>query len=59
VLAAALFAVVARIIISGLTLATGLTATVIAALTLASSLLTRYGHRHEPALRRSTSIDRR
>jgi hypothetical protein len=59
VLAAALLAVVARIIIAGLTLTSGLTATVIAALTVASSLLTRHGHRHEPALRRSSSIDRR
>jgi 4-amino-4-deoxy-L-arabinose transferase-like glycosyltransferase len=47
-LAAVLLALVARILIFGSTVTTGLTATVIAALTLASLLLTRYGRRHEP-----------
>lgn len=54
-LAAVLLALVARILIFGPTLGTGLNATVIAALALASSLLTRYGQKHEPTSRRSDS----
>jgi hypothetical protein len=59
VLAAVLLALIARILVSGLTLAGGVAAMVCAALTLASLLLTRYGRRHEPPQRRSTSADRR
>jgi hypothetical protein len=58
-LAAVLLAVIARMLIFGPTLTTGLTATVIAALNLASLLLTRYGRRHEPVSQRSTPTDRR
>jgi hypothetical protein len=53
-----LAAVVARILISGLTVTSGIVAAVTALLTLASLLLTRYGRRHEPSSRRSTSTKR-
>jgi hypothetical protein len=53
-----LAAVVARILIAGLTVASGVIAAVSAVLTLASLLLKRYGHQHEPSSRRSTSTKR-
>jgi hypothetical protein len=53
-----LAAVVARILIAGLTVTSGVIAAVSAVLTLASLLLKRYGHRHEPSSRRSTSTKR-
>lgn len=58
-LAAVVLALVVRILILGPTLTTVLTATVIAVLTVASLLLTRYGHRHEPPSQRSTPHHRR
>jgi hypothetical protein len=54
-----LAAVVARILISGLTVTNGIVAAVSALLTLASLLLTHYGCRHGPSSRRSTSTNRR
>jgi hypothetical protein len=54
-----LAAIVARILISGLTVSSGIVAAVSALLTLASLLLTRYGRRREPSSRRSTSTNRR
>src|ERR1700722_112424 len=54
-----LAAVVARILLSGLTVTNGIVAAGSALLTLASLLLTHYGRRHEPSSRRSTSTNRR
>jgi Flp pilus assembly protein protease CpaA len=47
-LSAVLLAVTVRMIVSGLTLASGFTVAIIAVLLLASLLLTRQGHRLEP-----------
>jgi hypothetical protein len=47
-LSAVLVAVTVRMIVSGLTLASGFTVAIIAVLLLASLLLTRQGHRLEP-----------
>jgi hypothetical protein len=57
--AVVLAAVVARILISGLTVTSGIVAAITALLTLVSMLLTRYGHRHEPSSGRSSSTNRR
>ncbi len=56
--AVVLAAIVARILISGLTVTSGIVAAVSALLTLVSLLLTRYGHRHEPSSRRANSTNR-
>jgi hypothetical protein len=47
-LSAILLALIARVILSGLSVATELSAWIIAPLLLASALLTRHGHRLEP-----------
>jgi hypothetical protein len=57
--AVVLAAVVARILISGLTVTSGIVAAITALLTLVSMLLTRYGHRHEPSSGRANSTNRR
>lgn len=43
-----LLAIVARILLSGLTVVNGIAALICASLALATLLLSRYGHRHEP-----------
>ena len=48
VLSAVLVAVTVRMVVSGLTLASGVTVVIVAILLVASLLLTRQGHRLEP-----------
>jgi len=50
-LAAVLLALGARLVVSGLTFASGLSCAVVGALLLMSLLLTRYGQRFEPPIR--------
>ncbi|HEX3976025.1 MAG TPA: hypothetical protein VHW96_07150 [Solirubrobacteraceae bacterium] len=58
-LATALLALGARVVISGPTLFTALTATIIAWLLLASLLLIRYGRRHPPRAQSPAPTGRR
>lgn len=54
-LAVVLAAIVARILVSGLTVVSGIAATLIASLTFAALLLARYVGRHEPVAPARTS----